>query len=175
MTAQNFDRCLAAILAHEGGFVDHKADPGGATNLGVTLDVMREAGLDVDGDGDVDVQDVRKLTPAKAAALYRAKYWRATDCDDLPDGLDYMVFDTAVNMGPRRARDYLQIAACVKRDGIIGKQTLDAVHAMGVRRTIYAIELLRKNFYHASPNFPTFGKGWLRRLDEVASQALRWS
>lgn len=175
MTASNFDRCLAQILRHEGGFVDHVRDPGGATNLGVTLTVAKENNLDVDGDGDVDKADVRRLTPKLVGRVYRRRYWSACHCDELPDGLDYAVFDCAVNMGPNRARDYLQIAAGVKRDGIIGPQTMGAIKQAGARRIIYAVERLRKNFYRQSGHFDVFGKGWLRRLSEVTSQALMWA
>lgn len=175
MTASNFDRCLAAVLAHEGGWSDDPRDPGSATNLGITLQVAQENRLDVDGDGDVDRQDLRKLTPKLAGKVYKAKYWNATHCDELPDGLDYAVFDCSVNMGPARARQYLQMACGVKTDGVIGPKTMAQVQILGARHLIYAIELLRKNFYHASPNYGVFGRGWIARLSRVTSQALMWA
>lgn len=170
-----YERCLTVVLGHEGGLSDHARDPGGITNKGVTLPALREAGVDVDKDGDIDRDDIKKLTVKDASKVYRPKYWLAAECDQLPAGLDLLIFDTAVNMGPARARRYLQTAAGVDVDGIIGPQTLKAIGAAGPRRIIYAVELLRKNFYWASPNFDVFGRGWLRRLSEVTSQALRWA
>lgn len=175
MAAQNFDRACALIFHEEGGYVNHPKDPGGPTNLGLTLATMRDAHIDVDGDGDVDAEDVKKLTPRHAKPVYRVRYWNAVHADELPSGLDLALFDCAVNMGPARARDFLQIAVAVKRDGIIGEETKDAVLSRMPNAIICALEMLRKNRYHASPNFGVFGKGWLKRLDEVTTEALKWA
>ena len=124
---RNFERALLLVLKHEGGFVNHPKDPGGATNLGVTIGTAKRLGIDVDGDGDTDILDIKKLKPSDAAKVYRAEYWNKIKGDHLPSGVDYAVFDFAVNSGPGRAAEYLQAIAGVAQDGAIGPQTVAAV------------------------------------------------
>lgn len=172
---ERFDRCLKALLRHEGGYVDHPRDPGGATNLGITLGTAKAWRLDIDGDGDVDKTDVRLLTPETAAPVYRAGYWLACKCDRLEPGVDYMVMDLAVNSGTGRAKRYLQVAAGVTVDGQIGPVTLAAAAKVGQVQMIERLAGRREAFYRSLGTFPTFGKGWLRRLAEVKAKALEWA
>jgi len=161
-----FDICLPLILAHEGGYVDHPRDPGGATNLGITLDTLSAyRGRKVTKD------DVRSLAVAEAGASYRKNYWHQIHGDDLPAGLDYILFDLAVNSGVGRARKYLQRAAGVAEDGIIGPATLGAMRARKPLDMVNAVAGYREMFYRNLDTFPTFGKGWLRRLAEVTEKA----
>lgn len=176
MTEQErFNRCLRAVLRHEGGYVDHSADPGGATNLGVTIGTAKAYRLDMDGDGDVDKADVRRLTPDAVGPVYRSGYWLKASCDKLPAGVDYIIFDLAVNSGTSRAKRYLQRAVGVKEDEVIGPKTLAAVQAVKPMALIERIAEIRADFYRSLPTFKTFGRGWMRRLDEVESQAVAWA
>lgn len=172
---QRFARAYPMLLRHEGGYVDHPRDPGGVTNLGVTLGTARAWRLDIDGDGDVDKNDVRLLTPASAEPVYHAGYWLKARCDALPPGVDYMIFDLAVNSGTGRAARYLQRAAGVKEDGVIGPKTLAAVATLNPARLVERLSDIREEFYRSLPTFPTFGKGWLRRLREVEATARVWA
>ena len=163
---QNFAEALQKLLEHEGGFVDHPADPGGMTNLGVTKKVWEEwVGH------PVDEKAMRALTPATVAPLYRAKYWDKIKGDDLPTGVDYTVFDAAVNSGPGRAAKWLQACAGVEPDGGIGPKTLAAVAAMDPAELIEAYAKRRLSFLLDLPHWGTFGKGWTRRVAEVQSTA----
>lgn len=171
---ERFTRCLKALLRHEGGYVDHPRDPGGATNLGVTLGTARAYQLDVDGDGDVDKDDVRLLTPETAAPVYREGYWLKCRCDKLPAGVDYMVFDLAVNSGTNRAVRYLQRAVGAVEDGQIGPKTLATVATRLPSQILFEMMDEREDFYRALPTFNTFGRGWIRRLDEVYTLAKSW-
>gem|GEM_PF-6374819 len=83
MAKANFSACLAHVLASEGGYVDHTKDPGGATNMGITLATLQEW-----RGRPIAKTDVRDLTRDEAAAIYRAKYWNKVKGDDLPAGLD---------------------------------------------------------------------------------------
>ena len=100
---ENFEQCLAMVLKHEGGFVNHPKDPGGMTNLGVTRKVWEEwVGH------SVDELTMRSLGPEDVAPLYRKNYWDKCRCDDLPHGVDFAVFDLAINSGTGRASKFLQ-------------------------------------------------------------------
>jgi lysozyme family protein len=176
MTEQErFARSLSVILHHEGGYVDHKDDPGGATNRGVTLATARAYDLDKDGDGDVDKADVRLLTKDDAACVYRDGYWKAASCDKLPAGVDLVVFDCAVNQGVARAKAFLQEALGVKADGQIGPKTLAALKAANKADLVQRVCDLRRAHYQSLKTFPTFGKGWMRRLNQVTACAHMWA
>jgi lysozyme family protein len=166
----NFDVCLKNLLVHEGGYVNHPSDPGGMTNLGVTARVWEEwVGH------PVDEKQMRALTIEDVAPLYKKKYWDACRADDLVSGLDYCVFDVAVNSGPGRAIKFLQSCVGVTADGGFGPATLDAVKKAEAEPAAL-IELYcakRLEFLQSLKTFETFGKGWSRRVAEVKEEALK--
>ena len=163
---QNFAEALQKVLHHEGGFVNHPADPGGMTNLGVTKKVWEEwVGH------PVDEKTMRELTPASVAPMYRAKYWDKIKGDDLPAGVDYAVFDAAVNSGPGRAVKWLQGCVGVEQDGGIGPKTLAAVEAMDPAELVEDYAKRRLSFLMDLQHWPTFGKGWSRRVADVQANA----
>ena len=162
----NFDAALKAILYHEGGYVNHPADPGGMTNLGVTKRVWEEwVGH------EVDEKAMRGLTPEMVAPLYKVKYWDKIKGDDLPTGVDYCVFDAAVNSGPGRAAKWLQACVGVEPDGGIGPKTLAAVAAFDPKDLVEDYAKRRLSFLMDLKTWPTFGKGWGRRVAEVQTSA----
>lgn len=162
----NFDAALKAILHHEGGYVNHPADPGGMTNLGVTKRVWEEwVGH------EVDEKAMRGLTPEMVAPLYKVKYWDKIKGDELPMGVDYCVFDAAVNSGPGRAAKWLQACVDVEPDGGIGPKTLAAVAAFDPKELVEDYAKRRLSFLMDLKTWPTFGKGWGRRVAEVQTSA----
>lgn len=169
-----FSRCLAETLVHEGGFVDHPRDPGGATNLGVTLATAQAAKLDMDHDGDVDKADVRALTPQAVEPVYRERYWLKARCDVLPSGVDLMVFDVAVNSGPKRAVQFLQRCLGLADDGVFGPATLNALRVAEAVTLIRRYAAERERFLRSLETFDTFGRGWMRRVREVTAKAESW-
>lgn len=164
-----FDECVAVVLHHEGGLVDHPKDPGGITNYGISLRAARGMGelADMDGDRDVDADDIRAMTPAAAKAIYRALYWNVVRGDDLPPGVDLVVFDWAVNAGPLRAARGLQLAVGVAQDGAIGPVTLAAVRRADPVEVIRDVSALRLRHLKSLPTWWEFGRGWQRRVGEV--------
>ena len=162
----NWPAALALVLQSEGGFVNHKFDPGGMTNLGVTRNVWREW-----VNRDVDEAEMRSLTPELVTPLYKQRYWDACKCSDLPRGVDYAVFDSAVNMGPGRAAKLLQAALGVAADGAIGRATIAAATAADPVELLEAFSLGKEAFYQSLPTFATFGKGWLNRVSHVQDAA----
>jgi len=163
---ENFESALAAVLHHEGGFVNHPSDPGGMTNLGCTKAVW-ESWVN----HPVSESDMRALKPADVAPLYKAKYWDKVNGDELPAGVDYAVFDAAINSGPGRAAKWLQEVVGVAADGAIGPGTMKAVLAVEPGELVSAYSLKRISFLQNLSTWPTFGRGWGRRVTEVASAA----
>jgi len=162
----NFDKALAYVLEHEGGYVNHPRDPGGATNKGVTQAVydgyrkMRGRGL----------QSVKFISDEEVQAIYKFQYWDAVRGDLLPAGVDYAVFDFAVNSGVGRASKYLQAVVGTAQDGIIGARTVAAI--TNPAATINALCDRRMGFLRNLRTFLTFGRGWTRRVQGVRAHAL---
>lgn len=157
----------AWVLASEGGYVDHPSDPGGATNMGIThrtLAAWRKV-------PSVSKQAVKDLTRQEALDIYEAQYWRTSGADRLPEGLDYAVFDYAVNSGPARAVKDLQRVVGVAADGIVGAQTLAAVERYGAVRAIEGLTARRLAFLKGLSTWRTFGRGWERRVNDVYNKA----
>ena len=162
----NFPASLALVLKAEGNFINHPRDPGGMTNLGVTRNVWKEWVRH-----EVDEAEMRSLTPELVTPLYKARYWDACKCDDLPRGVDYAVFDSAVNMGPGRAAKLLQAALGVTADGSIGRATIAAAAAADPVELLEAFSQGKEAFYQSLATFQTFGKGWLNRVAHVQGAA----
>lgn len=165
---ENFTDALAAVLQHEGGFVNHPKDPGGMTNLGVTKRVWEEwVGH------EVDEKIMRALTPETVTPMYKAKYWDRIKGDDLPTGVDYIVFDSAINSGPGRAAKWLQQTVGAVPDGAIGAGTLAKVAAMPAEDIVEKYQQIRLEFLQSLPTWDTFGRGWGRRVQEVQVTAAK--
>jgi lysozyme family protein len=162
----NWDNSFKLMLKSEGGFVNHPSDPGGMTNLGVTKAtwenwVGRES----------DEAEMRGLTPEKVEPLYKKKYFDAVRGDELPMGLDYLMFDFAVNAGAGRAIKTLQTAVGVTPDGGFGPMTMAAVQAVDPVDLIERFSQAKEDFYRSLNTFATFGKGWLNRVADVKVKA----
>ena len=147
----NIDQALKRLLGSEGGFVDHPRDPGGATNFGITQRVARAHGY---------TGDMRDLPLSVAISIYRSDYWEPIKADQLPDHLRFHVFDAAVNSGPGQAIRWLQQAAGVAQDGVIGPRTLSAASMVSPAK----YSAIRLRFMTGLSTWATFGKGWARRI-----------
>lgn len=166
--SERFGECLAHVLKHEGGYVDHPADPGGATNMGITIGTLSDwMGR------PATKEQVRDLPRDIAAAIYHKRYWLPVRGDALGPGLDLAVFDYAVNSGPGRAVRTLQAALGVEADGAMGPVTLGALAGRNRTDLIAAICARRMAFLQSLPTFRTFGKGWQRRVAAIQDAALR--
>ncbi len=162
-----FSVCIPIILSSEGGYVDNPRDPGGPTNLGITLNTLsgwlqRPASVD----------EVKALTPQVAGQIYQANYYNPVHGPELPNGVDLMAFDTAVNSGVATAIKLLQTAVGTKADGYFGSLTLAAVKAKSPADTINAFHAAHEAFYRSLPVFSVFGRGWLARNDRTRDLAL---
>lgn len=168
---KNFDTCMTMLLHHEGGFTADKRDKGnangGSTNLGVTSAVW------ADWTGTSAGHDVMKaLTPEDVKPLYKHNYWDRVKGDNLPSGLDWALFDWAVNSGSGRAARSIQRIVGVEADGGIGPMTLTAIGDFDVNHLLDKLHYSRQSFYESLDDFQYFGNGWTRRNNETYEQAL---
>lgn len=172
----NFEIALKKVLVHEGGWSDHPRDPGGATNRGViqrTYDAYRR-------NKGLPTRSVRFLETAELNEIYRRQYWDVVKGDLLPPGIDYVLFDGAVNSGPVQSGKWLQRALGSaykgKVDGVIGQQTLDAIATFEDHDHLVArIIQQREKFLRALKTFDAFGKGWMRRITDVKAVGQAWA
>lgn len=164
-----FATCVAEVLRHEGGYVDHPRDPGGCTNRGITRRALEGWRRE-----PITCAEVRALSDDEARAIYRAHYWNAVRGDALPAGLDLPVFDAAVNSGRRRGVLWLQQAlGGIAVDGVIGPQTLRAARQVNDRAAVIGqVCDLRLAFLRKLDTWPDFGRGWQRRVRAVRQAAL---
>jgi len=171
---ENFDASLKHLLKSEGGFTNDPRDPGnklpdgraGSTMLGVT-----QASWEAFIGKRTTQEKMRELTPDDVAPIYRKKYWDAVKGDELPSGLDYLMFDFAVNAGPGRAIKIMQDALGVTADGVIGRMTMKAIADANPEELIEKFSDAKEAYYKSLKTFETFGKGWLRRVAEVKGYA----
>ena len=162
----NWEKSFELMLQSEGGFVNHPSDPGGMTNLGVT-----KATWESWVGREVDEAEMRGLTADKVEPLYKERYFDAVRGDELPMGLDYLMFDFAVNAGAGRAIKTLQAAVGVTPDGGFGPITMAAVQAVDPVELIERFSQAKEDFYRSLTTFSTFGKGWLNRVADVKVKA----
>ena len=180
----NFERCYATVRVYEGGKVDHKKDPGGRTNKGVTQNTFN-AWLRRNGK---PLRDVYSITDDETQQIYHDEYWKPSACDELPAGVDLIVFDTAINSGNDRSGRLLQATLNASLpegrrilvDGDIGSKTLEAVKAYGpsslpglidgyCNRRLAFLKAIRGKDKQLLWN--TFGKGWGARVGNVRAVA----
>jgi lysozyme family protein len=166
MTASTYGEALARVLTHEGGYTNNPSDPGGPTNYGITIHDYRQYVKP-----DAGAADVRAMTIEEAKAIYRSRYWNAMRCDELPAGVDYCVFDYAVNSGTGRAPKVLQRVLGAPVTGRMDDATVKLAAAHQAKTLIAAICDERLNFLQNLKTWPVFGKGWARRVAEVRAAA----
>ena len=147
----DFDTALSRLLAHEGGYVSHTADPGGETNMGISK-------------RSYPLEDIRNMTRARAAEIYRRDFWGPAGCDCVPDSLKSLLFDAAVHHGVRTAVRMLQAIVGETQDGIIGPRTLQAVQSVPASRLASRFIGARLSLMADLPSWPAFGRGWARRM-----------
>ena len=172
---ENFEQALTSVLKSEGGFQTDINDRGniladgraGSTNLGVTQAVWESF-----VGHPVTWNDMRALTPVKISPLYKRKYWDAVRGDDLPAGVDYMMFDFAINAGPGRAIKLLQECIGEKIDGLLGPISMSTIKAMPVKLLIERFTDIKEKYYKSLDN-PKYERGWINRAELVEISALK--
>lgn len=160
----NFSRALAFTLGQEGDWSNQAHDPGGPTMQGITLSTY-QAWAFAQGYVPPTADDLAAIDAATVAEIYHDLYWRQVSADNLPDGVDLSVFDEAVNAGPGAAVRQLQTILRVAADGIVGPLTTAAAQRASAFVLIASLADVQEKYYRDLPDFPTFGAGWLARVE----------
>lgn len=148
-----FDDAFTQLMGNEGGYSNNPADPGGETMWGITKRVAVANGY---------TGAMQDLPQATAKAIAKAEYWDRYSCDSFDPRIGFQVFDAAYNGGP--AAQWLQEAAGVQADGVIGPVTIAAVQAADPLRIIMRFDSYRLTYLASLDTFPTFGRGWANRI-----------
>jgi lysozyme family protein len=164
----NFRRCLDIVLGYEGGFSQEAGDPSGATQFGVTVGGLR----DFRQDTALSVEDLKKLGRDEACEIYRTRYWNVLRCDDLPTGIDLVVFDFAADTNAGLAAKALQHVVGAEADGSVGDATLAATKAMRPADVVKDLSNRRLDYYRALPDAANFIKAAVARANAVEKTAL---
>ena len=166
MMIENFQRCMTLLLESEGGYVHDPKDPGGCTNMGVTKKMWEYFSK-----SEVSEEDMKNLTLNNVVPFYKELFWDAVKGDLLPTGIDYCVFDCAVNSGAYRSIKILQSVVGVQADGMMGDKTLAAVNSANRLNVIEDFNNKRIEFLSVLPTFNHFGRGWTARVNAVEDQS----
>lgn len=151
----SFDKAFEILIGHEGGYSLDPHDRGWETKYGISKRAYPHI-------------DIANLTLAQAKAIYRTDYWDKAKCSSLPPDLALLVFDAAVNNGVGAAIRWLQRAANVTKDGIIGPKTIAASFSSGVAARFHA---MRVDAMTKMPTWPNHGRGWTKRLAALPFEA----
>lgn len=154
----NFDVAFQKLIGHEGGYVNDTRDPGGETKYGISKRAYPDEGI-------------AGMTLERAKQIYRRDYWDTVRADHMPDAVRFDLFDAAVNSGVRQAVKWLQLAAKAEPDGVIGPNTLLAVRMADPHLLAKRFNGQRLRFMTDLKTWPTFGRGWARRIADNLLEA----
>lgn len=170
----NCEKIIKEGLVYEGGFVNHRNDPGGATNRGITLSTFRQTLKP-----KATVDDLKKLTIDQAVHIYKKNYWDKLSCDQLPSGVDAVTYDFGINSGVYRSATYLQEILGVPGDGKIGPLTIKTCEEADPSEVVNRMCDDRLAFMQRAKHpqtgkllWDTFGSGWQKRVDHNRKFAL---
>jgi len=175
-----FNHAVGVVLKHEGGYINHRSDPGGATNYGISLRFLHARGeldgieeFDIDGDGDIDADDIKALSVQDARGIYFRYWWSKYNYHLLLDmDIATKIFDMSVNMGSRQSHKLAQRAAradgrLLKDDGLLGPKSFKGLNGCNPDILLGALRVQCECFYKSlinnKPEFKVFEAGWLVR------------
>lgn len=163
-----FEACADIVFRWEGGFVNHPDDPGGATNMGITIRTLGKWRGE-----DVTPVDVQYLEKSEAQNIYREWYWKPSHAEEFRPGVDLVVFSGAIHAGPAKSIRILQAAIGAVVDGIVGPETRWKASQMDPVDIIAKYIDLRFAHLRSLKHWATFGRGWTNRLNDVQEEAIK--
>lgn len=167
---ENWDAAFEHVINHEGGFTDDERDAGNKLpdgRKGCTMWGCTQANWEAYIGKKITHDDMRALKKEDVKPLYKKNYWDAIRGDVMPKGIDYLLFDFAINAGATQSKKLLQKAVGATPDGIIGSGTLREMQNISEAELIIRFSEEKEKFYKSLSSFPTYGKGWLRRVAQV--------
>ena len=166
----NFDKSFEHTVGHEGGFTRNRKDRGNWTSGVVGKGALKGTKYGISA-MTYPLLDIENLTLEVAKDIYLHDFWAPSGCEGLPIGLDFLVFDAAVNHGRSRSIKFLQGAIGAVPDGVLGPRTMKRVNQRGTFEMIQEFSVRRGMFYAGISTFSTFGLGWMRRLMDTTAEA----
>jgi lysozyme family protein len=151
----DFEFVVEEIIRHEGGLVNHPSDPGGLTKYGISQRAYPNL-------------DIMNLSMDDAKEIYRKDYWEKCRLDEVQGSLRLIIMDGAVNHGINRAIRLLQEVVNLTTDGIMGPMTIKRINSLDAKNVVRDYALRRHSFYTSLSTWDSFGKGWSRRLLDIA-------
>ena len=159
----NFDQSFELLIGNEGVFTNDPRDHGNWDSGRCNVGTLKGTKYGISA-AQYPLENIKDMKLERAKQLYKRDYWDKLNCDQMPQTIAFDMFDMAVNSGVKNAAITLQKTVQFLQDGIIGKQTLDAVHAMDKELLDKRFNANRLLFICAIPTFPTYGKGWVKRV-----------
>lgn len=147
----NFSKSFDMLIGHEGGYVNDPNDPGGETKYGISKRSYPD-------------EDIAGMTLGRAREIYKRDFWDKCAGDRLPDPVNFLMFDAAVNSGVERAVKFLQLAVGSTPDGVLGPKTMTLVLAKDPRSVAAQMLGRRLHFMASLKTWQHFGRGWARRI-----------
>jgi len=167
----DIQKLIPFILRWEGGYVNDPLDKGGATNKGVTIATWKEGGYDIDGDGDIDENDVKLISEADFGIILRKYYWDKWKADlIISQSIANIVVDWTWGSGAWGIKIPQRILG-VKEDGVVGQKTIDAINEsdpffLFLRLKDERIRFI-DNIIKNNPNQLRFKMGWYNRINAL--------
>jgi lysozyme family protein len=177
----NIEKLIPYVLKWEGGFVNNPKDPGGATNMGVTMAVWKSQGYDKNGDRIIDVKDLKLITVKEVTMIMKKSYWDRWLADNIKSQAVANILVDWVWCSGKWGIVIPQRLLGLKEDGIVGYLTLEALNETILENETKFIEQLytaRKDYIldiiNHNPSLATFKKGWFNRLEDLKKTNLKY-
>jgi lysozyme family protein len=168
---QNYDYSFELVVGHEGGYTKDSRDRGNWTSGVIGKGELKGTKYGISAMTYPHL-DIINLTVDQAKAIYKKDFWDACRCDELPAGIDYVVFDAAINHGPARAIQLIQAAVGASIDGVLGPNTLGKIAAADPVKALTEFGVKRVMLYAGISTFKAYGLGWVRRAFETTLKAV---
>lgn len=158
-----FEKAFDRVIGHEGQFQDNPGDRGNWTGGKVGSGVNKGTKFGISA-MTYPKEDIKGMTVDRAKEIYYKDWWVKLEMELFKPALSFQMFDAAINHGMTNATKMLQRAVGVPDDGVIGRMTKRAIDTMTLDDILMCFLSERLDFMTYVGSWPTFGKGWARRI-----------